>query len=180
MTMGFRSEQRFFSGIDSSRVGIKHKTSGDRCRTVVDRPDPNCNVYVIDPLEGNGPSRTVNRSDLLDSRELVDATPPVNHVQKGLSLSGPTDANDSDSQDDFWILPVETSPQMPDPGNEVNPIPNTEHPRRRTSDRAGEQSSDSSDESSSSKNETAAMRRSQRSTKGKHSNPHRLPRANPN
>ena len=39
---------------------------------VIGRPDPTGNVYVIEPLEGTGPIRTVNRSELLDSKVIVN------------------------------------------------------------------------------------------------------------
>lgn len=39
---------------------------------VIGRPDPTGNVYVIEPLEGNGTIKTVNRAELLDSKLIVD------------------------------------------------------------------------------------------------------------
>ena len=50
---------------------------------VIGRPDPAGNVYVVKPLEGDGPSRTLNRKELLDSRQLV----PLVSSEPGSSTS---------------------------------------------------------------------------------------------
>ena len=43
----------------------------DKVYQVVDHPDPGGNVYVVLPLQEEGPIRTLHRSALLDARELV-------------------------------------------------------------------------------------------------------------
>ena len=46
---------------------------------IVSRPDPSGNVYLIEPLEGNGPRRTVNRAEIRECpyRVLARAQQPV-------------------------------------------------------------------------------------------------------
>jgi len=39
---------------------------------VVQRIDPTGNVYVVEPTDGDGPRKTVNRSELRDTKELID------------------------------------------------------------------------------------------------------------
>ncbi|XP_030833612.1 uncharacterized protein LOC115920950 [Strongylocentrotus purpuratus] len=57
-----------------NRVLGRNKIQDVWCDTpfkVVARPNPEGNVYVIEPLQDEGPQKTVHRRDLLDSRGLV-------------------------------------------------------------------------------------------------------------
>ena len=44
---------------------------------VIDRPDPGGNVYVVEPLDGDGNFKTLHRTQLLDTRGLVPEITPT-------------------------------------------------------------------------------------------------------
>jgi len=83
---------------------------------VIARPNPNGNVYVVEPLEGTRPTKTVNRTELLDSRTLVDAgytvNDPVNPIgQRPLAVS---------DDEDEYVMELEVAEH---PGDEVHTVP---------------------------------------------------------
>ncbi|XP_033111018.1 uncharacterized protein LOC117112073 [Anneissia japonica] len=50
---------------------------------VIKRPDPSGNVYTVKPLTGSGNTRTVHRTEILDSGELEVSEPdPITQVEK--------------------------------------------------------------------------------------------------
>ena len=61
---------------------------------VVARPDPEGNVYIVRPLDGEGPSRTVNRRELLDSRQLVSVVAPDQDVSTSVGTDTCTVVSD--------------------------------------------------------------------------------------
>ena len=71
---------------------------------VVDRPDPDGNVYVVEPLNGVGSNRAVHRKELLESKELARArTPeavPPEHVSVRRHILSSEDSCSSDDDDD--------------------------------------------------------------------------------
>ena len=65
--MFLRNHVHGWNKIQDEWNNISHK--------VIGRLDPKGNVYVVEPLEGAGPQKTVNHSQLLDSRTLVREDP---------------------------------------------------------------------------------------------------------
>ena len=113
---------------------------------VVAKPNPDGNVYVVEPLRSEGPQKTLHRRDLLDGRRLVvdmheeskpsqaDQSIPTRVVNSG-KHSEPKKHDDDDSVEVIVRVPApkkageqETSSDSED---EVNPA---------ASDKAGEQS----------------------------------------
>ena len=76
---------------------------------IVSRPDPSGNVYQIEPLEGNGPRRTVNRAEIRECpyRVLARAQQPVPPPapEPRIPLAQPDEESDSD--DDELIITLD-------------------------------------------------------------------------
>jgi transposase InsO family protein len=111
-------------------------------------------VYTVKPLQGSAKAKRVNRRDiklaLVNQPNSVDATNPC-------SIS------DSDDSDDEAILHLSDGAEA---------VGETE-----LSDSDQSSDNDSEDTDSDSETEQVTIRRSNRPTKGQHSNPHHLPRS---
>ena len=102
-----------------SRVFLRNRVLGrnkiqdvwsDVPHKVIARPNPTGNVYVVEPLVGDGPQKTLHRRDLLDSCHLVpdmdnpQPTPsmvPTNQPQPTLSQSKPPSSVTSQENQDL-------------------------------------------------------------------------------
>ena len=141
---------------------------------VVDRPNPEGNVYVVTLLNADGPMRTLHREKLLDARELVpemEAYPGQGSritMTMGRSTALPNEQDD----DDFEVGLLKIAPTVDQVGRDMaTPFETTGEPQEHVDiqqDRLCEE-----DHST----EPCALRRSARQTAGQHSNPNRLPRA---
>ena len=118
------------------RNKIQDKWS-DRPYRVVARPYPEGHVYVIEPLDGKGDHKTVNRRDLLDTRTLAEEMDPAPQV--------PTHTEDLHPQTDVCHGEGETAANEDEDSMEV--IFQDQHPSAdvipqappSSSERAGEQ-----------------------------------------
>jgi transposase InsO family protein len=77
---------------------------------VIDRPDPNGNVYMVEPLDGDGKTKMLHRTHLLDARCLVPeviTSSSDNQPQTKLlkSLAAPTEESESDQSLEIWSQP---------------------------------------------------------------------------
>ncbi|KAJ8046562.1 hypothetical protein HOLleu_05267 [Holothuria leucospilota] len=78
----------------------------DKPYKVVSRPYPDSHVYVLEPLDGNGPVQVLNRRDILDSKELVTDMlhPTEEHGSEEDSVGTNDDCNTSTQEErDFEI-----------------------------------------------------------------------------
>ena len=112
--------------------------------------DRNGNIYKVQPADGYGAIKERSRKDLLDTRELVQDFPS-------------TEDKPEEETEDKRSVKSESSDELE---LEVRDLP--------VSDQVDQASSDSSD---SDVQEEVPVRRSKRSTAGKHPNPLRLPRS---
>ena len=148
------------------------------------------NVYEVEPLDGNGPARTVYRRELLDSRELVESSesedeiPPIENTdemvnqpdRERLVPGGHVGTSPTNSDDEYdLVIPtepltrgmltvqerhVEDAVQVDDAVDEMPELPGL--------DRAGEHLAEPPARS-------VPVRQSTRTTRGTHPNPHHLP-----
>ena len=71
---------------------------------MVDRPDPEGNVYVVESLNDEGQRRTVHRKEILESRALVQDVTPVNKqpvVKDSYADESEGDSSGEDSDEDI-------------------------------------------------------------------------------
>ena len=148
------------------------------------------NVYEVEPLDGNGPARTVYRRELLDSRELVESSesedeiPPIEHTdgmvnqpdRERLVPRGHVGSVPTDSDDEYdLVMPTEPLPRgmLPEREGDVEDAvqlddAEDEKPELPGLDRAGEHLAEPPARS-------VPVRQSMRTTRGAHPNPHHLP-----
>ena len=141
---------------------------------VLDRPNPEGNVYVVTLLNADGPMRTLHRDKLLDARELVpemDAD-PSKESRITMTMGRSTALSNEQDDDDFEVGLLRIAPTVDQVGRDMaTPFETTGEPQEHVDiqqDRLCEE-----DHST----EPCALRRSARQTAGQHSNPNRLPRA---
>ena len=142
---------------------------------VLDRPNPEGNVYVVTLLDLDGPLRTLHRDKLLDARELVPEM-EVDHGQDTrITTNGTTPSTVLPSEqddEDFEVGLLRISPTRDHAGRSMaTPFETTGEPPEDVDilqERLGEEDHLS---------EPCALRRSARQNAGQHSNPNRLPRA---
>ena len=142
---------------------------------VLDRPNPEGNVYVVTLLNLDGPLRTLHRDKWLDARELVPEM-EVDHGQESrITTNGtiPSTVLPSEQDDeDFEVGLLRISPTRDHAGRGMaTPFETTGEPQEDVDilqDRLGEEDHLS---------EPCTLRRSARQNAGQHSNPIRLPRA---
>ena len=148
------------------------------------------NVYEGEPLDGNGPARTVYRRELLDSRELVESSelddeiPPIENTdemfnqpdRERLVPRGHVGTSPVDSDDEYdLVIPTEPLPRgmLPEREGDLEDAVQfddavDEKPELPGLDRAGEHLAEHPARS-------VPVRQSTRTTRGTHPNPHHLP-----
>ena len=129
-----------------ARVFIRNRVEGrnkmqnhwkDIPHKVVARPFNN-DAYVVEPLQGDGAQKTLNRRDLLDSAELVPDMLPTEDVparQCDDDHMDPIPANDPDPGPEDLVLRFRTRPRRP----EDMEAKHSEEPQGVGCDKAGEQ-----------------------------------------
>ena len=156
---------------------------------VIDHTEEDGNVYVVEPVTGEGRIRTLHRAEILDARELAEEVNPpedevlsednvneeTNHVGARRDRTHDDDApSDSESEEEVLIVPYHRH----DPAdvrevlnaNEQRDVPGAyAQPDLDKVPAAEEREDTDADE--------APVRRSQRNTAGKHSNRHHVPRS---
>ena len=83
---------------------------------VVQRPDPSGNVYIVAPDDGNGPPKTVNRSELRECHFRVmarAAEPDFQRPELHHHLPQPELQDNSDSENDEEVMIFTTVPPQP-------------------------------------------------------------------
>ena len=127
---------------------------------IIDHPDKSSFVYIIQLMDGTGPKRVVNSVELkpvsshLTGIKLSEPSTPISPTDIHVA-SGDESDSDSDSQLDIAIV----IPNVPS-ADHVVPIPQSTPRRRKLPDVP-----------------PRVLRKSERSTKGQHSNPFKEPRS---
>jgi hypothetical protein len=114
------------------------------------------NVYSIQLADGSGPVKNVTRREILDTGEVIP-----NDLQEEILVTN-SDSSDSDSEESY-IGVIQYNQEESDNPDEPVPTPEYCEPTHEVS-----QNSEPS---------VKPIRHSSRSTAGKHSNPHRLPKS---
>ncbi|PIK62966.1 Pol polyprotein [Apostichopus japonicus] len=155
---------------------------------VIYRPYPDGNVYVIEPLNGNGTTKTLHRRDILDSKELVQTLEPAGPSEEVPAVEALSQNSDDEVIDSaWWVENVNPDAQQPCSRNDSNksieiataPMPDADEANT-TADVDHEVPSDSVDMNSYVNEKDLGnntLRRSSRSNAGVHSNPSKLPRS---
>ena len=150
---------------------------------VIERKDPGGNVYTVEPLTGQGGLKTVNRTELLDTKAmaLVDVDALAERHDRPVTEDESRESSSSSDDDEYEVgfrmknaaqarsRLVTSESEADDPPTEditeESPLPTPgEHV-----DEEGDKLCDSPI--------TPQIRRSTRQGKGCHSNPHALPRS---
>ena len=142
---------------------------------MLDRPNPEGNVYVVTLLNADGPLRTLHRDKLLDARELVPEMEADHGQESRITTNGTTPSTVLPSEqddEDFEVGLVRISPTRDHAGGGMaTPFETTGEPPEDVDilqERLGEEAHLS---------EPCALRRSARQYAGQHSNPNRSQRA---
>lgn len=133
---------------------------------VVDRPDPEGNVYAVEPLDASAGIKLVHRMNILDSKELApDINPQEDPAEEPEQETAHIEEDETDPEEEIqiaWRLEepqaTQNQPGLTEPEVQGQPHavePDTEEPEP----------------------SVELPRRSTRRTAGQHANPHRLPRS---
>ena len=174
---------------------------------VVKRPNPDGNVYVVEALSGEGGTKTVNRVDILDMKELVledKPIPPMDSIQvQSAETDSECESSQDEMEDDILVIgdPFQTAVEPSLPLRSTTHTAgelqlNQNHPEPSTSDTArGSElvcsqthpecsTSDTAGEHqypipelSVTEDHSALRRHSVRESAGCHRNPNKLPRS---